>query len=248
MKEIDNKIFFVSPQVKLMIKHIDWLNLSAESAILTKEDNHLNLFNNVRANLNNHHHLDTNEADILAKESIIKSDKYVKIHSPEYNLTSNSGFIANYNQQTAFFYGSIDANIINPDDHSVTNIKAKKFDVFWLKNIGIFSGNVVLLKDNIIVKADKMEIFTTNKKIEKIYLYNNVEIISGEERSTSEYGELIMKTSILTLKQKVKLYKQGNMIMGETLHYNFKSKQADLIGKASESKANRIKAIINPKN
>lgn len=246
MQEIDNKIFFTDPQVKLMVKHLDWLNLTAKSAALSRTNNKLDLSNNVRADLNDHYHLETEEVEVLIKDSIIKSDKYAKIHSPEYNLVSNNGFNVNYNQQTAFFYGNINSDIINPDDHSVVNIRSEKFDVFWLKKLGIFSGNVVMIKDDVTVKADKMEVLTnkSNNKIEKIYLYNNVEIINGKERATSEYGELILKTSILTLKQKVKLYQQDNVITGETLYYNFKSKQANLI--AAEN--NRVRAIIHPKD
>jgi lipopolysaccharide transport protein LptA len=250
MEEIAGQISFVDPTVKMMLKHLDWFNLTAKLADLYTKDNHLELFKNVRANLNNQYFIETEQAEVIAKSSIIKSASYSKIYTGNTTLESDNGFVANYEDQTAFFAGKINTNIEN-EDHSITNIKSDKFDVFWLKKEGHFLGNVIMLREDTTVKANKMIalINGSSNRLEKIYLYGNIKIINDEQTSTSEYGEYVVATSILTLKDQVKLLKAGNTMSGEVLHYNFKTKKADLIGQKDHSKGagnKRVRAVILP--
>jgi lipopolysaccharide transport protein LptA len=249
MEELAGQVFFVNPKVKSMLNHLDWLNIIAKKAKLTINDNHLQLFDDLKANLNKQYYLSGEQAEILHQESIIRSDHYSKLYTDEYNLESDNGFTLNYQNETAFFYGKINANIKQHKDKFTTNIKSDKLDVFWPSKTGHFLGHVILLRDGTKVEADKMTaiISSSSNKLEKIYTYGNVKITDQENIATSEYGEYIVSTSILTLKDQVKLYKDGNVLSGELLHYSFLSKKADLVGSPQKNNG-RVRAVIIPKN
>ena len=245
MQEFSGYVGFINPKVELMLNHLDWLNVISKTAKLTRSDNHLQLFDDVEANFNKLYYFSGNQAEILKDDSIIRSDHYSKIFTEEYNLESDDGFILNYNNETIFFHGKINANIKQKD--MVTNIKSDKFDVFWLKRNGNFLGNVILTRDGTRVEADKMTAILNLKtdKLEKVRAYGNVKIIDQENTATSEYGEYIVATEVLTLKDKVKLYKGENVAFGELLHYNFLTKKADLVSSPSTNNG-RVKAVIIP--
>ncbi|MCT4635060.1 MAG: hypothetical protein N4A31_02275 [Rickettsiales bacterium] len=247
MNEFSDYASFVSPKVELMLNHIDWLNVASNTAKLTKSDNHLQLFDNVKANFNKFYYYNGNQAEILKDESIIRSDSYSKLFTDEYNLESDNGFILNYQNETIFFYGKINANFKQVKDESITNIKSDKFDVFWSKKTGHFLGDVILTKNGTVVEADKMIVILNPKtdKLDKVRAYGKVRITDKDIIATGEYGEYLVATEILTLKDHVKLYKDNNILSGELLHYNFATKKADLVGAPKISK-NRVSAVIIP--
>jgi|GEM_PF-4803349 len=252
MEEIAGNITFINPQIKMMIKHIDWFNLTSKLAKLKTNDNQLELYDDVEANINNQYFANTQQAEIISQDSLIKSDKYINIYTEGSSLESETGFVANYNNQTAFFFGKINTNIENTDK-SITNIKSDKFNIFWNDKTGHFIGNVVLVNGETTVKADKMIALLNknNNELEKIFLYKNVRIITEEQTSTSEYGEYIIATSNLTLTDNVRLHKQKNIMNGEALHYNFKTKKANLVGAKNttkKGKKKRVQATIIPKS
>lgn len=247
LNEFSDYTSFVNPKVELMLNHLDWLNVVSNTAKLTKSDNHLQLFDDVKANFNQYYYFVGNQAEILKDDSIIRSDSYSKVFTDEYNLESDNGFILNYKNETAFFYGKINANLKQSKDNTTTNIKSDKFDVFWLKKTGHFLGNVVLTKNGTIVKADKMVAILNPKteKLDKVRAYGKIKIIDESITATGEYGEYIVDTEILTLKDQVNLHKDNNVISGELLHYNFTTKKADLVG-APKANNNRVSAVIIP--
>ena len=105
-----------------------------------------------------------------------------------------------------------------------------------------------MIQDDTRVESDKM-VVAVNKlsnKVEQMYLYGRVKIIGDKQTVTSEYGEYRISTRILVLKNNVKLYKDGNIITGETLHYDFKLRQANLVGDTSKVNNKRVKAVIVP--
>ncbi len=248
MEELAGKISFKHPQVKLMIKHLDWLRVDSEIAYLTTKNNHLELFDNVKANLNKHYYFRGKQVEIFEQESIIKSDTLSYFYTKEYSLESRKGFIINYNKQIGTFYGNINANIQKKAEKEITNIKSNMLEVFWLKRIGNFIGNVTLTKQDTIVKADKMVAFLNHRtdELEKVLAYGNVKIINNEQTATSDFGEYSAQTEILTLKENVKLFKGEDVASGDLLHYNFTNKKADLVGAPNKAKA-RVKAVIIPK-
>ncbi len=249
MQELAGSVVFVDPKVKLMLKHLDWLNVTAQRANLIKADQHLQLFDDIKANLNKIYYFKGNQAEIFAKESIIKSDHHVEIFTDEHNLKSQNGLVINYNDQTAFFLGKIDANLKRIQDKLVTNIKSDTLEVFWQKKIGDFLGHVILTRDGTIVEADKMTAIMDpiTNQLEIIHAYGHVKIINKEQTAIGEYGKYIVATSILTLKDKVQLIKQGNVMTGELLYYNFNTQKANLVS-TSEKSNQRVRAIILPKS
>lgn len=250
MQESSGYVSFILPKVKLMINHVDWLHLLSKTARLTISDNHLELFNDVKANINQEYYFEGDQAEIIKNENIIRSDTPVILSSAEAVLKSEKGFIMNYKDETAMFHGKINADIKQKDDKYGTNIKSDKLDVFMKNKIGNFLGHVVLLRNGTTVEADKMTVMVNPKtdKIDKIFVYSNVKITDKDNVATSEYGEYIVSTSILTLKDQVKLYRDNHVLSGELLHYNFNTKKADLVGSPDSKANNRVKATIIPKN
>lgn len=248
MQEVSGIVDFVNPQVRLMLKHLDLLKLVSDKASLITSNNYLQLIGNVRSNLNKLYYFEGEKAEIFSQESIIKSDQISKIYTTEYDLLSDNGFVLNYIDQTIFFHGKINANIKEEKNKSLTHIKSDKLDVFLQKKTGDFLGNVVLTKDGTIVEADKMSVIINpiTNKLEKILSYGNIKIVDKNQTATGKYAEYIVSTSILTLKDKVKLIKDNNILTGELLHYDFNNHKADLVGSQGKDNA-RVKAIIIPK-
>lgn len=250
MQESSGYFSFLYPRVKLMLNHIDWLNIISKTARLTINDNHLELFNNVQANFNQEYYFEGEQAEIIKNENLIRSDNPVKLFSSECTLKSEKGFIMNYKDETAMFYGKIDADIKQKEEEYVTNIKSDKLDVFLKNKSGNFLGHVVLLRNGTKVEADKMTVIINpeTNKIERIFVYSNVKIIDKDNVATSKYGEYVVATSILTLKDQVKLHKNGSVLSGELLHYDFNAKKADLVGSSDNKSNQRVKAVIIPKS
>lgn len=248
MEETSGKVYFKLPQVKLMIKHVDWLCINSRTAKLATKDNHLELFDDIKADLNKNYHFKGNQVEIFEQKSIIQSDILSYFYTEEYSLESKKGFIIDYNKQVGTFHGEIDANIKRKADKEVTNIKSNSLEVIWLEKVGHFIGNVVLIKQDTKIKADKMIAFLNHKtdQLEKVLAYGNVKIINKEQTATSDFGEYLAQTEILTLKQNVKLLKGNDVASGELLHYNFTTKKADLVGAANQNTKTRVKAVITP--
>lgn len=250
MQELSGIVSFNLPEAKIMLKHIDWLNIKSKKAKLTLKDNNLQLFEQVKGNLNKTYYFEGQQAEIVPPESIIKSYSDIKLFSKEGVLKSKKGFWLNYESQTAFFHGDIEAHINREKDNTRVDIKSDKLDVFWQKRKGDFIRNVILTKDGSIVKADKMTAFIGehSKELEKVYAYGNVRIIDENQEATGEYGEYIVSKSLLILKNNVTLNREGSIVKGELLHYNFEQKKADLVGSPKDdSNSQRVKAIIIPK-
>ena len=71
MMESAGKISFIKPRIKLMVKHFDWVSLSSERANLVREDNHFTLYEKIKGNFNQQYYLESEQLEILTKESII---------------------------------------------------------------------------------------------------------------------------------------------------------------------------------
>lgn len=254
MEKLSKKIFFTNPKINSMLNQLNWLNLTANRAEMQIDDNYLELFDNIKVDFDKQHYLTTEQVEMSYKNSIIKTNKYMKLYSDEYSLESDNGFTLNYQDQVANIYGRVNLNIQKDDDKFNTSIKSNTANIFWLKKEANFLGNVILLRDGTKVKANKMKVVInpSTNTIDRIYTYGNVKIIDQENIATSEYGEYIISTSILTLKDKVTLSRNDNILSGELLHYNFLKHKADLIGSnkqnnSSQQSNGRVKAVIMPK-
>lgn len=248
MKENDGYVSFIEPKAKIMLKHVDWINLTSDTAKLIRNNNHLLLFDNVVADFNKKYYFKSNIVEIIQQDSKIKSDIYSKFFSDEHNIESDKGFSLDYENQIILFNGKINAQIKNPKDKNFTNIKSNELTIYGKEKKGNFLGNVVLTKDGATLKSDKMVAFLdASNKLDKIYVYGNVKIEDKSQVATGEYGEYFVKNSKLVLKEKVTLFKDGNSISGELLNYNIDTKKADLIGSKKDSSTGRVKAIITSK-
>lgn len=249
MQELSGFVSFVSPQARIMLKHIDWLNLNSKRAKLTLKDNHLQLLEQVRGDLNKVYYFEGEQIEIFPQESVIQSYRHSKIFNQEYNLKSSRGFLLNYQDQTAFLHGNIEAHIKRVKDKKEIDIKSDRLDLFWQKRQGHFLGHVILTREGTIVKADKMTavIGEKSQQLEKVYAYGNVTIIDQNQQATGEYGEYVVAKSLLILKDNVTLNKEGSLVKGELLNYDFEKKKADLVGGAIKNEKQRVRALIIPK-
>ena len=248
MKEIDGYVFFVEPSAKIMLKHVDWINITSDTAKLTRHNNNLILFDHVLANFNKKYYFKSTIVDIAQKNTEIKSDRYSRFFSEEHSIESDKGFTLNYESQIILFNGKINAYIKTSKDKTFTNIKSDKLNIYGKEKKGDFLGNVILTKDGAIIKSDKMiALLDRDDKLDKIYAYGNVKIEDKNQVAIGEYGEYFVKNSKLVLKDKVTLFKDGNSISGELLNYDVDAKKADLIGSKENKSTGRVKAIIIPK-
>jgi len=246
MQEVTDLYNFTNPIVELMLEHQDWLNITSKTAQLEKKSNILHLFDDVEANFNKEYFFSGKQAEIDKSQAIIKSDQYSRIFNDRNSLESETGFILNRNDETIFFFGKINADLKQKNGN--TNIKSEKFDVFWKKKLGNFIGNVILTKNDTSVHADKMIAFLNYKtnELEKIHAFGNVKITDKENIATGSFGEYVVATEILTLKENVTLQKGENIAKGDLLHYNFTTQKANLVS-SSKTNHGRVKAIIIPK-
>lgn len=250
MHEHSAYLSFMKPTLTMMLDQLDWLRASSNSAKLNKDNSHLELFDNIQGDLNRHYYFLSNQVEIFKNQSIIRSDNYSKIFTSEYDVESDTGFIMNYQEETAFLHGKINANIQRVNDQFKTNIKSNKLDIFWLEKAGHFIGNVILTRDKTTVTADKMIAFfnKNGNELDKVLAHGNVTIIDEKNHATGEYGEYNVSTDQLTLKNNVKLYKDNIEMTGHLLRYNFKTQKADLVGQNIQQKnGTRTRVVITPK-
>ncbi len=86
-----------------------------------------------------------------------------------------------------------------------------------------------------------------NGKISKIVTIGNVIIMDNEQVAKGDYGEYITHDDILNLKGSVVLIKDRDMIKGDHLIYNLKSKNAKVFSDNKSLEKKRVTAILNPK-
>lgn len=244
LEQNHGEIKFVKPSVEMTINRESFLNVSANQAFLIEDNNNLQLVNNVKANFNKLYFFDSEYAEVIKNKSIVKSDKFVKLYNEQSTLTSGTGFLLNYETEIASFWGKIKVHTVQKDGS--VDISSDTLAVFLNEGKSIFQGKVLVIKNGTEVRANKMVVFLdkSTDEIEKIFLYGNVKIIDKENTSTSEYGEYFEKTSILTLKNNVKLNRNGSVLTGEVLNYNFNTKRADLVGEVNSQGKRRVKAEI----
>jgi lipopolysaccharide transport protein LptA/LPS export ABC transporter protein LptC len=249
MQESLGNISFVTPEVKIMLKQLDIISIKSNRAKLNTNNNRLELIDEIIADFNQEYFFYSDNIEILEKNNVLKSSYYAKITNANYNLESQNGFIVNYNQQHAILYGPIKLNVKNIKNNNNIDISAKNLEVFWYNATGIFYDDVTLTNNQTIVKANKMKALFNikSKELERIYAYGEVQIINKEQTATSDYGEYIVKTGILTLKDNVHLSRLGNVMVGDLLNYNFYTEKAELIGSSDPTLPKKqVRAVITP--
>ena len=251
MVEKNEVISFDYPIIKIMLKHNDWLNATCELAELISENELLTLYSKVKANINEEYYLETEKALIDSKDLIISSDVKSILFNNTMHLTSDNGFMAYMKDSLAKFYGKINLNIIEEDKSNVI-VKSSKLDFDWNKKIADFRDQVLITKDDTQIYSDKMLAFFNLKtnKLEKLKFFGNVKIINPKQQASSNYGEYLVETSIITLMENVRLIKDGNTITGEKLNYHVKNKTATMLSSANDKQESkpkeRSRAIIIP--
>ena len=245
--EIDKQVMFEAPKIKMMLKHVDWLNLVSKEAKLKVADNHLTLIDGVKANINNEYYLENDLTEILEKEAKIKSAVKTKLFNSEAEIFSDNGFLFDYNNQIIEFFGRVNLDTKKAGKDKSINIKSDSLIGYWKNKSGEFIGNVILNKEKTTVTADKMVVLINDKtkQLEKITAIGNVKVTDNMQTCYGDKGEYIIANSTLTLTGKVKLQRAGNEMFGNSLRYDFNNKRADLT--ANNNNKERVKAIIIPK-
>ena len=128
----------------------------------------------------------------------------------------------------------------NPQNNGTitTKIKANFIDIKRQIGTAKLTGNVIVEREDLSMKADNMIIYYYEQKgeendrgaIKKIEAKNNVKIFNGEFIATGKYGFYNPDQNTVILKENV-IFNNGTSIAnGEKFTYDLKTKKGDLIG------------------
>ena len=139
-----------------------------------------------------------------------------------------------------------------PSNESI--IHSDKLVVEEQKDIATFSGNVVYEHDGTTLKSERMIAFyhpqnnnvSNSRSVKKIEVYENVEIITPQERATGKSGYYEAADETFYLLGDVKMYSEDSVMYGEKFIYNKKSGKSLLLGNKNEKgkKASQPKLIL----
>ena len=131
----------------------------------------------------------------------------------------------------------------NAQDVSV-DVTSKKLDVDRIKGTAVFTGDVKALYSDLTLTSEVLKIVYDEKsesdnKIKVIIAEDNVVLIQGLDRVTSEYAEYYVNQDNIIFKENVVLNRNGNVLEGDHLTMNTVTKKA----KMKSDKSKRVQAI-----
>ncbi len=131
----------------------------------------------------------------------------------------------------------------NAQDVSV-DVTSKKLDVDRIKGTAVFTGDVKALYSDLTLTSEVLKIVYDEKsesdnKIKVIIAEDNVVLIQGLDRVTSEYAEYYVNQDNIIFKENVVLNRNGNVLEGDHLTMNTITKKAKMTSEANK----RVKAV-----
>lgn len=132
-------------------------------------------------------------------------------------------------------------------------IDADALEVLQAQNKAIFSGNVVAKQADVLLKADKMTVYYSNKStssnaISKIEVNGNVYLATPKETARGSYGEYDTVRNFIILSGGVVLTKDKNVLKGSRLEFDINSGRSKLDGASSETggSGGRVRGLFVP--
>jgi lipopolysaccharide export system protein LptA len=126
------------------------------------------------------------------------------------------------------------------------------------KSSVVFIGKVDARQGNLIIRADEMTVFYTEKKddkapakdaqptnqVEKLICTNNVKVSQGDWLGTGDRMEYFAKERKAVLSGNAKAWQGQNMVSGKTIVYYLDEKRSVVEPDASTN--GRVRAVIHP--
>lgn len=131
-------------------------------------------------------------------------------------------------------------------------IESDRLEVRDQENLAIFTGNVQLIQDKLLLKTVKMTVHyksgagggTDNTEIDRMEAEGKVYIKQNDQVATGDQGTYDMNTGILVLTGKEVVLTQGdNVVVGCKLVSNSKSGQSQLDGCGKDG-GGRVKMLL----
>ena len=126
------------------------------------------------------------------------------------------------------------------------DITSELLEIERLNGSAVFSGKVKTIYQDVTLTSNKLiikydESLNTKNKIESIVAIGDVELVKANDIVNSDYAEYFVGQDDVIFKENVVLNRGGNILTGDRLTINTKTKKA----KMKSSPGKRVKAIYN---
>jgi lipopolysaccharide export system protein LptA len=145
---------------------------------------------------------------------------------------------------------------IKLDGDKPIQIESDHLEVRENDGIAIFTGNVSVVQDTMLMRSGKMTVHyakesgsaaTGSANIERLIVENKVYVKSEEQVATADQGSFDMKSEVLVLSGKEVVLSEGdNVIVGCKLTVQMATGLANLEGCAGASGGGRVKMLLKP--
>lgn len=154
------------------------------------------------------------------------------------------------------------ANLIGvvSENKEPIEITADKLEVFQEESRAVFSGNVIVIKGEMVMKANMMNVFyapsenqtsqpesgSFGSSIKKIIAKGNLFVTNKLETISGDKGVYEASTDIINITGDVVLTKEKNIIKGSHLTYDMKTGKSKIIG--GDNNKNRVRGLFVPED
>lgn len=131
------------------------------------------------------------------------------------------------------------------------SIEADRLELNQGKGISHYTGNVVLTRGSLQIRAESITLYTLEKKLHRAVAAGNPAQLqqqataeAGAMRAEAETMEYLPQSELVELKGKAHLWRDGNEFSGEQIRYNLKQQ----LVKASGDKEGegRVRVLLQP--
>lgn len=123
--------------------------------------------------------------------------------------------------------------------HAQTSITGEADELIFLENRLIYKGNVRLIRDSAVLKAQKVEIILDeNGKPKKIIAYGNVKIIEPERKVFADYAEYDLVKDVMYLKGNAKIQEKTRLLEADEI--TMYRKENRLVAKGNKKRVRTV--------
>jgi lipopolysaccharide export system protein LptA len=193
---------------------------------------------------------DYNISSIFAKVDLqkrqISGDKHVVMNN-SMGVTEADVFLIDTLTDTAFLEKNPKIIVDDKEKQEKTTIVSDSAIIYQLENRAVFTGNVVVVKSDMTLKADKMtayfeqELNGTQKVIRKVEMNDNVDLLTHAENITGDRGIYQVAEEEVTIYDNVKLKREKSILDGDKLIYDVKTATSQLFS----NQGNKVRVEVN---
>ena len=205
-KSTPDELQMVAPKADITLNNGQWIFMSADNSVIETNGSRMVIEDNVNITFSNGYELTTDQARMNMRLGIILGDAPVAMQGVNFNFTS-AGFRIHNSGQNIALLGP--ANLLLREDSQFEISAAEVLE--WHRDKGRYSatGKVIAKNENLILRADKLDVF-----------YENIESSKGEKQVPT-----LMKAY-----DKVQLETSGGIIYADSAVYDIPRKFIKLFG------------------